>query len=91
MSEESDAVTEADIIIKAHELGIFMDNPDNRQIIRNRAEELIKNTEGFNWEGIDIVTKAVIMKLCHNILREDKVVLRDLKFVFTLGYVLAKT
>lgn len=91
MSEEQDGIIEAEIILKANNLGKFEENPANWQAIDARKKELLDKALTFTWESMDIVTQAVISQIVYRLLKNpDKIDINDLKIVLSIGIIIAK-
>ncbi len=94
MTEEKDGVLEAEIILKAHSLGEFINNPENKERIKKRYDDLydkINKDESFGWGTDDIVTQATIMRYVHAVCKDNpRLDMEDLKFIYMAGYLVAQ-
>jgi len=88
--EVKEAITAAEVELKANRIRLFQDDPQNRQLIDNRINELLDKMEPFDFSWFDITTQAALAQLLCNIIRDCHmgVTLNDLKVAVAVGYIL---
>jgi len=89
-NEVQEAIAEAEVELKVNRLKLFQNDPQYRQLIDDRIDEILDKVEPFDLSWFDITTQAALAQLLCNIQEgcQNGVTLNDLKLAVALGYVL---
>lgn len=91
-NEVQDAITEAEVEIKAHRLGQFVNDPKNRDAILQRKKELLDKAVTFDLAKFDILTQSALARLFYNLVKthSEEELHNDLKLCIAIGYILGQ-
>ncbi len=90
MGEVDDTIMAAQLEINAHRLGLFINDPANREAIQKRKKELLDEATLVDFVKFDVLTQAAIIRLFSIMEKEPGEYIFDMRVVLGVGYILGR-